>query len=88
MSGRYLRPEEIPPVYRYGFAVTVPLIQTPIYLPYLRRRLRMAGGRIIAQDEQTSVVFGMPGAAISAGLADVTMPLGAISTRLRELATS
>jgi D-amino-acid oxidase len=46
MSGRYLRPEEIPRVYRYGFAVTVPLIQTPIYLPYLRRRLRFAGGRI------------------------------------------
>jgi len=52
------------------------------------RAVRMAGGRIIAQDEETSVVFGMPGAAISAGLADVTMPLGAISTRLRELATS
>lgn len=46
MSGRYLRPEEIPPVYRYGFSVTVPLIQTPIYLPYLRRRLRMVGSRI------------------------------------------
>lgn len=52
------------------------------------RAVRMAGGRIIAQDEATSVVFGMPGAAVSAGLADDTMPLGAIATRLRELATS
>lgn len=52
------------------------------------RAVRMAGGRVIAQDEKTSVVFGMPGAAIAAGLADVTMPLGAIANRLRELATS
>lgn len=51
------------------------------------RAVRLAGGRIIAQDEETSVVFGMPGAAVSAGLADVTMPLGAIAARLRELAT-
>jgi len=46
MSGRYLRAEEIPSAYRYGFAVAVPLMQTPLYLPYLRRRLRQAGGRI------------------------------------------
>lgn len=47
--------------------------------------VRIAGGRIIAQDEETSVVFGMPGAAIAAGLVDDTLPLGAISSRLREL---
>lgn len=52
------------------------------------RAVRVAGGRIIVQDEDTSVVFGMPGAALSAGLADDTVPLGAIATRLRELATS
>jgi D-amino-acid oxidase len=46
MSGRYLRAEETPEAYRYGFAVTVPLMQTPLYLPYLRRRLRRAGGRL------------------------------------------
>jgi two-component system chemotaxis response regulator CheB len=50
------------------------------------RAVRSAGGRIIAQDEESSVVFGMPGAAVAAGLADVTMPLGAIAPRLRELA--
>jgi D-amino-acid oxidase len=46
MKGRYLRSEEIPSAYRYGFAVTVPLMQTPLYLPYLRRRFRRAGGLI------------------------------------------
>jgi D-amino-acid oxidase len=46
MSGRDLRPEEVPAVYRYGFAITVPVMQTPLYLPYLRRRLRRAGGRL------------------------------------------
>jgi two-component system chemotaxis response regulator CheB len=50
------------------------------------RAVRTAGGRIIAQDEDTSVVFGMPGAAVAAGLADATMPLGAIASRLQELA--
>jgi D-amino-acid oxidase len=46
MNGRYLRGDEVPSVYRYGFAVTVPLMQTPVYLPYLRRRLRRAGATI------------------------------------------
>jgi D-amino-acid oxidase len=46
MKRRYLPREEIPSAYRYGFAVTVPLMQTPLYLPFLRRRFRRAGGRI------------------------------------------
>jgi D-amino-acid oxidase len=49
MQGRYLRREEIPASYRYGFAVTVPVMETPLYLPYLRRRFRKAGGRIRQQ---------------------------------------
>ena len=48
--------------------------------------LRAAGGRVIAQDEETSVVFGMPGAAVDAGLVDLTLPLGAVALRLREFA--
>jgi two-component system chemotaxis response regulator CheB len=45
--------------------------------------LRRAGGRIIAQDEATSVVFGMPAAAIAAGLPDLTLPLDLIGPRLQ-----
>lgn len=50
------------------------------------RAMRAAGARVIAQDQETCVVFGMPGAAIESGVVDVTLPLGAIALRLRELA--
>jgi len=49
------------------------------------RAVRAAGGRVIAQDEATSVVFGMPAAAIAAGLTDDVLPLDAVAARLREL---
>jgi two-component system, chemotaxis family, protein-glutamate methylesterase/glutaminase len=51
------------------------------------RELRQAGGRILAQDEATSVVFGMPGVVVGAGLADAVLPLDGISAHLRDLAT-
>lgn len=44
--------------------------------------VRKAGGKVIAQDEQSSVVFGMPGAAIEAGLAHVVLPIEEIAPRL------
>ena len=44
--------------------------------------LRRAGGRVLAQDEATSVVFGMPGAVVSAGLADVVAPVGRLAACL------
>ncbi|MBX7201196.1 MAG: chemotaxis-specific protein-glutamate methyltransferase CheB [Rhodospirillaceae bacterium] len=40
--------------------------------------IKKAGGRIAAQDEASSVVFGMPGAAIARGLADRALPLAGI----------
>ncbi len=48
------------------------------------RQLRRAGGRVIAQDEATSVVFGMPGVAVAAGLAHEVLPLELIGPRLGE----
>jgi two-component system chemotaxis response regulator CheB len=49
------------------------------------RVVREMGGRIVAQDEESSIVFGMPGAAVGAGLADLTLPLSAIAFRLRQI---
>jgi two-component system chemotaxis response regulator CheB len=41
--------------------------------------IRAAGGQVIAQDEATSVVWGMPGFVAKAGLADKVMPLALIA---------
>jgi two-component system chemotaxis response regulator CheB len=49
------------------------------------RAVRRAGGRIFAQDEESCVVFGMPAAAIAAGLPDRVLPLDALAARLAEL---
>ena len=37
--------------------------------------VRGAGGQVLAQDEHTSVVWGMPGQVVNAGLADAVLPL-------------
>jgi hypothetical protein len=42
------------------------------------RAVREAGGRVIAQDRETSVVYGMPRAVAEAGQADVVLPLRGI----------
>lgn len=44
--------------------------------------LREAGAHIIAQDQATSVVWGMPGAVATAGLANDVLPLDAIGPAL------
>ncbi|GAA2647752.1 protein-glutamate methylesterase/protein-glutamine glutaminase [Paractinoplanes durhamensis] len=44
--------------------------------------LRDAGAEILAQDEATSVVWGMPGAVVGAGLADEVLPLERIAAHL------
>jgi two-component system chemotaxis response regulator CheB len=41
--------------------------------------IRQTGGRVIAQDEATSVVWGMPGFVARAGLANSVLPLGEIA---------
>lgn len=49
------------------------------------RAVRQAGGHIIAQDEASSVIFGMPGVAVAAGLPDLVLPLEDIPSRLLEV---
>jgi len=45
-------------------------------------RMKQAGAMTLAQDEHTSVVWGMPGAAIRAGAVDKIYPLGEIATHI------
>ena len=47
--------------------------------------MRRVGAPVIAQDEETSVVFGMPKAAIEAGLSTMVLPLPLIAARLSQL---
>lgn len=51
------------------------------------RRLRDAGGVTIAQDEESSIVFGMPGAAIQLGAAVYVLPSERIAGAIRGLVT-
>jgi two-component system chemotaxis response regulator CheB len=44
--------------------------------------IREAGGEIVVQDEASSVVWGMPGAVVSAGVADKICPLPEISQEI------
>lgn len=44
--------------------------------------VRAAGGHVLAQDEASSLVFGMPGVAIAERLADEVLPLEQIASRL------
>jgi two-component system chemotaxis response regulator CheB len=44
--------------------------------------IREAGGQILAQDEPSSVVWGMPGAVARAGLADRVLPLSLVGSEI------
>jgi two-component system chemotaxis response regulator CheB len=48
-------------------------------------RLRAQGGRVLAQDEASSAIYGMNRAVIENGDAHEVLPLGAIAARLGEL---
>ena len=49
------------------------------------RELKQEGAYIIAQDEQTSVVWGMPGSAKAAGMVDEILPLQDIPETIIDL---
>jgi two-component system chemotaxis response regulator CheB len=48
-------------------------------------QMRQSGSQTIAQDEASSVVWGMPGEAVAIGAAQLVLPLSAIATRLMNL---
>ncbi len=49
------------------------------------KALKQAGGHVLAQDQASSVVWGMPGSAVRAGVVDEVLALDRIARRLREL---
>ena len=51
------------------------------------RALSEAGGRVIAQDEATSVVWGMPGAVAMAGICNAVLPVGDIGPWVKKAAS-
>lgn len=50
--------------------------------------ITQAGGKVLAQDEATSVVWGMPGAVVQAGLADQVMPIDRLAREIVNRAPS
>ena len=46
-----------------------------------------AGGSVVAQDEATSVVWGMPGQVARAGMCSAVLPLAEIAPKLTQLFT-
>jgi two-component system chemotaxis response regulator CheB len=52
------------------------------------RTVKRAGGYVIAQDQASSIVWGMPRAAIETGMADEVLPLSKIADRLVSLVTA
>ncbi len=52
------------------------------------RLIKESGGKLIAQDEETSVVYGMPKSIVDAELADAVLPLDAIASALTTALTA
>lgn len=48
-------------------------------------QIREAGGHVLAQDEASSVVWGMPGAVAQAGLAEKVLPLNQLAAEINRL---
>jgi two-component system chemotaxis response regulator CheB len=51
------------------------------------RMIREHGGSVLAQDQATSTVWGMPGAVANAGLAHKVLPLNALAPEILRLAS-
>jgi two-component system, chemotaxis family, protein-glutamate methylesterase/glutaminase len=51
------------------------------------KKIKTAGGYIIAQNEETCVVYGMPKAVVDSGIADAVIPIDEIPTLLYQVTT-
>lgn len=51
------------------------------------RAVKTAGGHVLAQDEASSVVYGMPGQAVKSGMVDAVLSVDEIAARLMQLAS-
>lgn len=49
------------------------------------RAVKQSGGHVLAQDEASSVVYGMPGAAVAAGVVDDTVELARMALAIRSM---
>lgn len=49
------------------------------------RAIRSAGGLVVAESQETAVVYGMPGAAVRAGIVDKLLPLPQIADLIAQL---
>lgn len=49
------------------------------------KAVKATGGRVLAQDEASSVVYGMPREAVAAGVVDAVLPIGDIAAYLMDL---
>jgi two-component system, chemotaxis family, protein-glutamate methylesterase/glutaminase len=49
------------------------------------KEVQAGGGLVLAQDEESCIVFGMPREAIRAGLVDEVLPVASIAARLRRM---
>jgi two-component system chemotaxis response regulator CheB len=47
--------------------------------------IKARGGSVIAESQETAVIYGMPGAAMRTGEVDKSLPLPALSSYLAEL---
>ena len=66
-------------------AIAAPLSRSSRRPPTTPEGCRDAGAACIAQDEATSVVWGMPGAAYEVGAAETLHPLHAIAGKIMQL---
>jgi two-component system, chemotaxis family, protein-glutamate methylesterase/glutaminase len=70
----------------YARALTIGVVMTGMGSDAAKgaKAVKAAGGYVLAQDEATSMIFGMPSEAIQAGAVDEVLPLESIATAIEQ----